>query len=205
MGFPSFNTILANIYKTYHSNPGKMLIHTGVIGWVMSSFAQIVAILVNDKIPKEQKMFLIPQEAADAAANILSFYLVTRSFTAIGNKLVKTGKWLPANVKNYLIKNNFGDKLGKLDFDISKIKLPYRIKRSYKLFDNGMDVAATTAGSILSCNIITPVLRNAYASHRQKQSIEKMNYYKNNPDDKMAIFYNRLAKAHDAYRGNLKI
>ena len=63
------------IARHYGENPGKMLIHTGVIGWVLSSAAQVAAIVINDKIPKEQKMFLVPQEMSDAAVNIASFYL----------------------------------------------------------------------------------------------------------------------------------
>ena len=62
----------------YGDDIGKMLVHTGVIGWILSSAAQVVAIVINDKIPKEQKMFLIPQEIADAGVNIASFYLITQ-------------------------------------------------------------------------------------------------------------------------------
>lgn len=167
--------IVTNFYKTFHKDPGKMLVHTGVIGWILSSAAQITAIAVNDKIPKEQKMFLVPQEFADACANILSFYLVTRSFTAIASKLVKCGKLIQKPTKEWLLKQGFGDKIGKSDFDLSNIKLPSAQRRSYELFKNGVDVGAATIGAVLSCNIITPLLRNLYASERQKQGIA---YYK---------------------------
>ena len=53
------------IAKHYGDAPGKMLVHTGVIGWILSSAAQVCAISINDKIPKEQKMYLITQEIAD--------------------------------------------------------------------------------------------------------------------------------------------
>ena len=75
--FNGFKTLVA---KHYGSNTGKMLIHTGVIGWILSSAAQVAAIVINDKIPKEQKMYLIPQEIADAAVNIVSFYAITQTF-----------------------------------------------------------------------------------------------------------------------------
>ena len=75
--FNKFKTVVA---QKYGKDPGKMLIHTGVIGWVFSSLAQVAAIVINDKIPKEQKMFLIPQEIADAGVNIASFYLITNCF-----------------------------------------------------------------------------------------------------------------------------
>lgn len=169
-------SIFDKIYKVYHKDAGKMLIHTGTIGWVLSSAAQIAGILMNDKIPKEQKMFLIPQEFMDACVNILSFYLVTRSFTSVANKLTKTGRWIPSNVKNHLIKNGFKDRIGKFDFNILKdVKLTGRPKRSFELFNNGLGVVATTIGSVISCNLITPVLRNRYASHRQKTTLASLN------------------------------
>ena len=71
------------IAKTYGNDPGKMLVHTGVIGWALSSMAQVFAIVLNDKIPKKQKLFLIPQEIADACVNIMSFYVISQSCKAI--------------------------------------------------------------------------------------------------------------------------
>ncbi len=172
----NLNSLFVKIYKKYGGGADKMLIHTGVIGWVMSSAAQIFAILLNDKIPKEQKMFLIPQEFADAVVNILSFYTVTMTFTSVASKLVKTGKWRTKTLENYLKKHNLMNKVGKKDFNIFKdIKLPYRQKRDATLFDVGIGVLATAVGSVLSCNIITPLLRNLYASKRQKTSIQYMN------------------------------
>ena len=38
------------VAKNYGDNVGKMLIHTGVIGWILSSAAQVVAIVINDEI-----------------------------------------------------------------------------------------------------------------------------------------------------------
>ena len=43
----------------------------------------------------------------------------------------------------------------------------------FKGFKNGMDVIATTVGSVISCNLVTPLLRNQYASGRQKSSLAK--------------------------------
>ena len=82
------------IYKNYGENPGTMLVHTGVIGWILSSAAQVAAVVFNDKISPEQKVFLIPQECADAAVNILSFYTFTNGVKYIGSKFTKTAKLL---------------------------------------------------------------------------------------------------------------
>lgn len=171
--FTKFKDVVA---RKYGENPGKMLIHTGVIGWVLSSAAQVLAIVINDKIPKEQKLFLVPQEMADAGVNIASFYLITQSFKSIASKLVKTGKWLPGAVRDALSKSDVADKVGKKGFDVLKDgKLTDELVSKYKKFDAGIDVIATTVGSILSCNIVTPVIRNEIAASKQKSGIAKMN------------------------------
>ena len=205
-------SIFDKIYKVYHKDAGKMLIHTGTIGWIMSSVAQIAGIVMNDKIPKEQKMFLIPQEFMDACVNILSFYFVTRSFTSVANNLTKTGKWIPSNVKNYLIKNGFKDRIGKFDFNIFKdVKLTGSQKRSFELFNNGLGVVATTIGSVISCNIITPVLRNLYASHRQKTTLASINNQNPSLQNPKTPHDRARAAVHRTYmqafmnRGSLKI
>jgi len=175
-----FKTVINKIADTYGNDPGKMLVHTGVIGWALSSMAQVFAIALNDKISKEQKLFLVPQEIADAGVNILSFYLITQSFKSVALKLVNTGKWLPASVKNFLKDNNVKD-VGKKSFDVLKHgNLNKTLESDFNEFRNGIDVIATTAGSIISCNLVTPVVRNEIASRRQKQSLAKINSGNNN-------------------------
>ena len=71
-----FSNFKNMMYKNYGENPGTMLVHTGVLGWILSAMAQVSAVVFNDKISKEQKSFLIPQEIADAAINIISFYVI---------------------------------------------------------------------------------------------------------------------------------
>ena len=88
----SFDKLKDSMYKNFGANPAKMLIWTGVIGWFLSAAAQVFAIAVNDEIPKEQKAFLIPQEIADGAVNVLSFFVITNSVKALASKLVSSGK-----------------------------------------------------------------------------------------------------------------
>lgn len=185
-----FSSIKDFIALHYGDKPGRMLIHTGVIGWVLSAMAQVVAIAINDKIPKEQKLFLIPQEMADAAVNILSFYVVTQTFQSVAGKLVKTGKWLPAEIRTVLKNSSLADKVGKKGFDVLKDgHLSSDLIPKYKGFNEGIDVAATTVGSVLSCNIITPIIRNDIAARRQKKGLSRMNEKSNveNPVQKPAI------------------
>lgn len=166
--FSNFKTAL---YKNYGENPGKMLVHTGVLGWILSSLAQVSAVVFNDKISPEQKSFLIPQEIADAAVNILSFYVITSSFKNIASKLVSTGKLTTKGIKKALSQED-AKKLGKFDFNIGELK---NVPEGYKPFKNGVDVVASTVGSIISCNIVTPILRNQYASKKQKQALARVN------------------------------
>ena len=170
-----FSKFKTTLYKNYGENPGNMLVHTGVLGWILSSLAQVSAVVFNDKIPKEQKSFLIPQEIADAAVNIISFYLITSSFKKLASKLVSTGKLTTKPIKEFLNKNKVTDKIGNYDFNIENLPNFKDIKDEYKPFKNGIDVIASTIGSIISCNIITPVVRNQYASKKQKQALARMN------------------------------
>lgn len=167
------------LFERYGENPGKMLVHTGVLGWFLSSAAQISAIIFNDKISPEQKSFLIPQEAADGAINILSFYLITSSFKNLASKLVSTGKLTTKAIKSKLLAQGIKEAdLGKLDLNIGKLE---DIPDGYKSFKNGVDVVASTVGSIISCNIVTPILRNRYASEKQKMALSKMQTTKDKP------------------------
>ncbi len=170
--FNGFKTLVA---KHYGSNTGKMLIHTGVIGWILSSAAQVAAIVINDKIPKEQKMYLIPQEIADAAVNIVSFYAITQTFSSVAKRLVTSGKLLPKSVKDWMSVKGLLGKIGNSTSDIYKAGLSASAKKRLDMFKEGVDVIGTTAGSILSCNIVTPIVRNEIAANRQKTGIAKLN------------------------------
>ncbi len=161
------------LYKNYGESPGKMLVHTGVLGWILSSAAQVFAIVINDKIPAKEKMFLIPQEFADAAINILSFYAVTNSFTSVGNKLVKSGKLLTPKLKKYVDEKQIQD-IGKITTDISS-GMTGDIRNEFMKFKGGVSIIFSTVGSILSCNIITPILRNQYAAKKQKEIMAMRN------------------------------
>ena len=61
-----------------------------------------------------------------------------------------------------------------VDFNISKLLTGdlEAIKPDYNKFKGGLDVIATTAGSILSCNIVTPIIRNNIAANRQRQALD---------------------------------
>lgn len=169
-----FVDIKNSMMRNFSEDPGKMLLHTGTLGWILSSLAQVTAVVFNDKIPKEQKTFLIPQEIADACVNIGSFYLITNSFTKFANKMVTTGKWRTPKIDMFLKKNNLKKHIGSFDFNIKELANYEDIKKDFKPLASGVTIAASTLGSVISCNIVTPVLRNMYASKKQKDALAKI-------------------------------
>ncbi len=205
-----FTNAKTYLYKNYGENPGTMLVHTGVLGWILSAMAQVTAVLINDKISKKEKSFLIPQEIADAAINILSFYIVTSSFKNLASKLVSTGKISTKNIIKHIEQKgvNLKDYIGKLDSNIAN-DFP-ELKGEYKSFKNGVDVVASTIGSIVSCNILTPVLRNQYAAKKQKELIAQMDGVENkdkklNPRNSLSMdAYQKMASMKYS-SGSLKI
>lgn len=176
------------LYKHYGQESGKLIVHTGVITWTLATLAQVGAIVFNDKIPKEQKKFLIPQEIADGVLNIVAFYAITNSLKSLAGRLVSTGKWSNASIRNFIAKNppknlNEEIKMGEITTNLSKTyKGNEDFYKAYSPFKNGMDMIATTIGSVVSCNAATPFIRNAYGARQQKRSLERdrMNTYPKN-------------------------
>lgn len=198
-----------HMLQNYGENPGNMLVHTGTLGWILSSLAQVGAVVFNDKISPEQKTFLIPQEIADAAVNILSFYALTYSLKCFGAKLVSTGKLRTKRIRNFLERNELMNKVGKLDFDVAKQDNFSPLADHYKSFKNGVDVVTSTIGSIISCNILTPILRNQYASKKQKKAIANMQQHNmqniQHPRGISIADYQKLASMKFSNSSGLKI
>lgn len=169
------------VYKNFAGSPGKLLLYTGTIGWILSSLGQLFAIGINNKIPNDQKKFLIPQEMADAAVNIASFFALTLSVTKFGEHLVKSGKLSTPAIRKHLAKLGLDSKAGTKGFDITKLpelkeldpNFNKAFQEDYYKFADGVSFISSTIGSIVSCNIITPILRNKFAAHRQKAAIER--------------------------------
>lgn len=168
-----FQKQLDRIAKASATNMGDVLIFTSVAGWLASSAAQIVGIGLNKNYTKEQKKFMLPQECADALINIGSFFIVTKSLKSLSSKLVSTGKFAPKKIVDFIEANGLSNKRGDFDFDISKLKMSKELKQTYNGFKCFSDSTAAVIGGVLSSNIITPILRNNYASHRQQTYLAK--------------------------------
>lgn len=169
------------VYKEFAGKPGKFLTCVGIVGWIASSISQTIAIITNDKIPEAQKKFLIPQEISDAIVNIISFAVITYSFTRAGEKLVESGKIASEALRNDLKRLALDKKVCTKDFNIAKLpeinelnpKFDEKFSKNYYEVADGVSFISNIIGSVISCNLVTPLLRNKIASSRQKASLEK--------------------------------
>ena len=167
-----WNNLKNTIYEKYGQESGKMIVHAGVVTWITASLSQVAAIIINDKIPSDQKKFLIPQEIADGALNVLTFYLITNSLKNISGKLVSTGKWSTKAIRDFVDAKNI--KMGDMSTNLGKtFKEDKQFHDVYDQFKGGMDMIAASVGSVVSCNAITPIIRNHIGANQQKNSIAK--------------------------------
>jgi len=207
----TFQSILNWVYNSFKKDASKMLIWTGVAGWTLSSLAQICAIKFNPDIPKEQKSFLIPQEAMDAFINIASFFLITQVAKKSVSKLFSTGKFATADVREFLNKNkdSLKDKIGKFNFDLDEVLkvVPGFPKESYWASKNFYTTVATVSAGILSSNIVTPYLRNKVASNMHKKTItqNELSQETRKPQLEKATTFRAYSPYSKVYSGNLKI
>lgn len=173
----NLNTLWENfknlIYKKYGQESGTMLVHAGVITWITASASQVIAVALNKQIPSDQKKFLIPQEIADGALNVLAFYLITNSLKNISSKLVSTGKWSTKEIRDFVSKKAPDIKLGDLATDLSnRFREDTDFHNCYDNFKGGADMIGATVGSVIACNAIVPVLRNKWGAKKQRESLE---------------------------------
>ena len=191
------NKCAEKVYEVLGKSSGKLLLTAGIIGISMSSAIQALAILCNKKYPASQKAFMVPQELGEGAMSVMCLFLITKPCQALVKKLVNTGKILPKNLSEYLIKNNAAQRRGKIDFSIRKeiktaeeeLKKSDVFTKSDKAgkeellgvhetalenleeFEDAALAVGTTAAGMLSACFAVPLLRNNIASHYQKKYI----------------------------------
>lgn len=148
-----------------------IIIFTTVAGWIASSAAQIYGIATNKNYSREQKKYMINQEVFDAGTNIALYFGLTKSLTALSSKLVKTGKLAPRSIVDFMSKNKLLKYRGKFDFDLTKLKSFENsgLQGQFNAFKCFANVTAATIGGIISSNILTPIVRNHFAAHRQNK------------------------------------
>lgn len=163
------------------------LIIVGAAGWLVSMFAQLTSIKSNKEIPKEKKKYLLTQETIDGGSNTLLYLAFTTAFSKLVKWGVESGRVITPDIdkalKNHIKSNGIDTyeqvlksarqgvtKLGKrLQYDAPNLKL-------FQDNKNALGLLATIAGSIISCNIITPLVRNRVASTvQEKQKLAELN------------------------------
>ena len=178
--------IFTHFCKQGIADRANFLKNIAVAGWALSSLAQTVALIFNNKIPSKEKKFLIPQEIIDGITNITLFWFITSKATNFGKKLVLNKKFLPKSISE--IMENF--KLPKGSIDEMKNAFISHVKQfgsaaNVKTADNaieGMGVLTGIAGAILSNNICTPLIRNKFAANIQRKEIAKEKISNLNPN-----------------------
>lgn len=178
---PMIKQIANYVYEKFAKHPGDFLLISGIIGWAASCANQTVAIIINKKIPKEQKYFLIPQEITDGIVNTILFAFFTRSFTRFGERFVEQGKWATKEIVAKLKQHALDTKVGQKGFNLLEVpqlneldpKFDKEFSESYHKFANGISFVFSTLGSIVSCNFVTPVVRNKIAANRQKKALAR--------------------------------
>lgn len=102
---PAFITKLSDyMFTNYAKDGGKLLVHMGAAGWILSSAAQISMLAFDKKIDKKQKKFLIPQEGADALVNCGMYYTICALIKSGSDHIVEKGKMITDEVVNALLK-----------------------------------------------------------------------------------------------------
>lgn len=105
MPMPKFFTDFTRyMYKNYSKDDGKLLIHMGAAGWVLSSMAQIGMLLGDKSIDKKQKKFLLPQESADAGINVLMYYSICDLIKKGADYIVEKGHFVTDKVVEEVLK-----------------------------------------------------------------------------------------------------
>lgn len=99
-----FTSIKNKIFQQYHLDSGKMLIHTGAVGWIFSSLAQISVIATDKKIDKKEKKFLVPQEICDGVVNVSLYYTISELIKRSGDYLINNGHLITDDIQAVIMK-----------------------------------------------------------------------------------------------------
>lgn len=135
------------IIANFANDNAKFLFISAAIGWILASSAQTVGIIANKNIKKEDKKFLVPQEIFDGLCNIGLYALITAPLIKQTGKLIDNGTISFKNIKK-----------GTSEFE--------RLK-------GGAKVIASLIGAVVSCDIVTPLVRNKLGSITQRKALQQ--------------------------------
>ena len=203
-----FRTLLSDftqyMYNHYSKDGGKLLVHLGAASWAFGAIAQIGMLLGDKSIDKDQKKFLLPQEAADAVVNVGMYYSVCELIKRFGDSIVEKGRFLTDDVVKEILKmkpasmsklklqewnklftqaelkSNLTELLANVkNLNVFKkatetekttvINVAKSALEKLEAHKNNVGIVSAIVGSILACNVITPIVRNEIASRIQKK------------------------------------
>ncbi len=96
--------LLTKIWNGYSHDPGRALIHTGALGWILCSDAQVTVIATDKKINKKEKRFLLPQEIFDGLTNVFLYYTISAGIKKSGDRLIAKGKLMTDEMADVIMK-----------------------------------------------------------------------------------------------------
>ncbi|MEW5819927.1 MAG: hypothetical protein AB1782_07025 [Cyanobacteriota bacterium] len=154
-------------------NPASFLKRTAAVNFSIGSVGLIIGMLINSKIPKKEKRFMIVQEATEGVLDLGVFLVCATAFEKMGTWLVKSHRILPniADMTKEQIKNAVTTffKNPKNPVGLSMLA-ESRIRTIVK----ATEVGAGLIGTIIAFNIVTPLIRNFTASKLEKWLGQKM-------------------------------
>ncbi len=144
-----FKRTLTTLYEKFakNDNTARLIIVASTGCMILASIANLIGISIDRKTSKEEKLFLLPQEAADGVLNIGLYYFCSEAMRKAAVKAVDSGKVIFKDVA----KNS-----------------PEFVKGR-----EGVALVASIIGSIVSSNIITPIIRNAIGAKARSKMLKK--------------------------------
>lgn len=183
---PAFVTKLCDyMYQNYSKDGGKLLVHMGAAGWILSSIAQISMLTFDKKIDKKQKKFLIPQEGADALVNFGMYYSICELIKRGGDKLVEKGLLLT-------------DEVAKAIVALKPANMPAPALKDWKTLFTPTELK-TKLTQLLAKGDNLDIAKNLYGPNKTKfealakDALEKLETHKNNVGIVAAITASVLA------------
>lgn len=140
---------LSSLYDKFarEDNSARLINIASTGCMILASTANLIGISIDKKTSKQEKMFLIPQEAADGLVSIALYFTLSEGMRKGAAKLMDSGK---IGFKN-----------------ISQNSPQFAKGRE------GVLIVASLIGSILASNIITPIVRNIIGSHVKNGMMKK--------------------------------
>ena len=183
------------IYTIFGKSSGNMLLATSILGFTLSSGAQIAAILTNKEYTVSQKAFMVPQEVGELLMATLAIFIITKPIQKLASKMVKTGKISSSELIKYMEDNKILANRGKMGFDfeaevkniIKKIKSSDEYINSqnksslldvhnqalgkYEACADSVSAIATTTAGVITTGVVVPMVRNRFGAYYQKQNM----------------------------------